>query len=122
MAEVRDFATFCLCLYCGRRNLSQMRYETRGDAADFSKPAVQEQQTRRISGPPLAAIIFSPQPVQECLCALRHRLIRENDKVTSVFNSDIGQADKRAVVNFWRDQIIPKRQPLTIHHRLNAAV
>ena len=99
-----------------------MRYETRGDAADFSKPAVQEQQTRRISGPPLAAIIFSPQPVQECLCALRHRLIRENDKVTRVFNSDIGQADKRAFVNFWRDQIIPKRQPLTINHRLNAAV
>ena len=77
MTAMRDFAAFCLCLYCGRRNLSQMRYETRGDAAGFSKPAVQEQQTRRISGPPLAAIIFSPQPVQECLCALRHRLIRE---------------------------------------------
>ena len=117
-----DFAAFCLCLYCGRRNLSQMWYETRGDAAGFSKPAVQDQQTCRISSLPLAAIIFSPQPVQESLCALRHRPLREQNTVTCVFNSDIGQPDKRTVVNFWRYQIIPEGDPLTIHHRLNAAV
>ena len=83
-----------------------------GGTAGFAKPAVQALRTRGILNRPIAAIVFSPQPVQECLCALRLRLIRENDKVTRVFNSDIGQSDKRSIAESSRDQIIPKGDPL----------
>ena len=93
-----------------------------GGAAGFAKPAVQALRTRGILNRPIAAIVLSPQPVQECLRTLRDRLIRENDKVTRVFNSDIGQSDKRSVANFWRDQIIPKGQSLTVDYCLDAAV
>ena len=83
-----DNPVLCSCSYCGHRNPSQIRHGTR-DAPDFSKLAVQAPHTRRILGRHLAAIVFNHQPVQECLRALRHRLIRKNEKVTRVFNSDI---------------------------------
>ena len=70
----------------------------RGGAAGSSKLAVQERQTRNILGLAIAAITFNSQPVEKRTCALRQLLTRENDKVTCVFNSDIGQSDKHSLV------------------------
>ncbi len=49
-------------------------------------------------------------------------MIRKDDKVTRIFNSDFGQSDKCSVVEFRRDKIIPKGEPLTVDNCLNAAV
>ena len=82
-----------------------------GGVAGFAKSAVQALRTRGILYRPIAVIVFSPQPAQECLCDLRHWPTRENDKVTRVLNSEIGQSNKRSLIELRPDHVIPKADP-----------
>ena len=55
---------FAFASFADAENLGKFGAE-RGVLANFPKTAVHELNVHRISSPPLAAIIFSPQPVQE---------------------------------------------------------